>query len=29
MNVRKNRTMWHWCVSRSSKAVVIFASPNA
>ena len=21
-------TMWQWCVNRSSKAVVIFASPN-
>ena len=21
-------TMWQWCVSRSSKAVVILASPN-
>jgi len=21
-------TIWQWCVSRSSKAVVIFASPN-
>ena len=21
-------TMWQWCVSRSSSAVVIFASPN-